>query len=293
MSSVSPEAAVDRSAYLLFYRRRTDGPLGPEYLQNLIGKATESTTRSSSESGEGQRLGGPSSPSGSSNGSRAAAAAHQLHDPAPGENGGSARVSQARNANLATALDSHDLPPAYEDEGVSMDDPLPSAEDGGSTNTNDGPIYHSAASNWSFANLDRRRASDAGSDDDADNGGAVRKAEPGSFYGLKLNSGPFGRAATGHGPTNSDDETLGQDEMNSDDNLSFGALEGSPLHDRMMQFDGGDDFGGDGDTEMAPSSEHPTTPDRVHYKVGGSGTGTDEEAVHDIRVSSGENSEVE
>ncbi|KAB8349840.1 hypothetical protein FH972_023853 [Carpinus fangiana] len=248
--AVNPDVAVDKSAYLLFYRRRTDGPLGPQYLQDLVNQTSgESLTRSSSESGEGQRLGGPSSPSGSSNGSRAATAAHQpaqtLGAHAPGASGGSGRGNQAKNANFATALDKIDsLPRADEDEGISMDadHPLPSAETGGL----------SVATNWSWATLD-----DAGRATNSD-----------------------------------DDETLGQD-----DTASLGPANGSPSSDRMKQFDGDDDILDDMDDTGMLQVHHMTTPEtdsfgrglvgHVDMKHGGAADANeDEDKVHDIRLGS-------
>ena len=50
------------AAYLLFYRRRSDKPLGPQYLQDLVHEfrnpQSADETAEESDSGEG-RLGGP------------------------------------------------------------------------------------------------------------------------------------------------------------------------------------------------------------------------------------------
>lgn len=70
-------------AYLLFYRRRSDQPLGGPVLQNIINKfkngekdSTADNSRSGSPSGDGKRLGG-SFHNGSSSASAAVGAARQ------------------------------------------------------------------------------------------------------------------------------------------------------------------------------------------------------------------------
>ncbi|KKK14034.1 putative ubiquitin C-terminal hydrolase, partial [Aspergillus rambellii] len=86
--SIDPQSVVTSSAYLLFYRRRSDRPLGGKILEEI----TESSTRPGSEgsdsqeesrgpspSGEGRRLGG-SSRNGSSSALAGVGAAHQLGD---------------------------------------------------------------------------------------------------------------------------------------------------------------------------------------------------------------------
>ena len=49
VSGTDPESAVSRSAYLLFYRRRSDKPLGSVRLQELVNKAAEASPASSSD----------------------------------------------------------------------------------------------------------------------------------------------------------------------------------------------------------------------------------------------------
>ncbi|PLN81832.1 ubiquitin carbon terminal hydrolase [Aspergillus taichungensis] len=82
--ALDPQNVVTSSAYLLFYRRRSDRPLGGKVLEEI----TEASTRPASEAGsqnesraqsplgEGRRFGG-SSRNGSSSGSAGAGAAHQ------------------------------------------------------------------------------------------------------------------------------------------------------------------------------------------------------------------------
>ncbi|ODH15373.1 sorting nexin-41 [Paracoccidioides brasiliensis] len=84
----NPSAVVTSAAYLLFYRRRSDVPLGGEYLASVTRTAnnqdqadsdSQTDSRQPSPSGEGQRLGG-SSRSGSSSALTGAAAIHQAGD---------------------------------------------------------------------------------------------------------------------------------------------------------------------------------------------------------------------
>ncbi|KAL4803450.1 hypothetical protein BDV18DRAFT_153729 [Aspergillus unguis] len=103
---IDPQNAVTSSAYLLFYRRRSDRPLGGKVLEEI----TESSTRPGSESdsqeesrgpspsGEGRRLGG-SSRNGSSSALAGVGAAHQLGD-------GGLRIGTQKNRD-------DDSPPGY------------------------------------------------------------------------------------------------------------------------------------------------------------------------------------
>ncbi|KAH0005325.1 UCH-domain-containing protein, partial [Aureobasidium melanogenum] len=63
VSRQNAESVVTTAAYLLFYRRRSTTPLGPQYLQELVLKArnTDEASEAEDESGEGERLGDHSS----------------------------------------------------------------------------------------------------------------------------------------------------------------------------------------------------------------------------------------
>lgn len=82
-----PRAVVTPAAYLLFYRRRSERPLGGESLEEIVHEANkpvdsdESQTESGANSpaGEGRRLGG-SSRNGSSSAFPGVGAAHQAGD---------------------------------------------------------------------------------------------------------------------------------------------------------------------------------------------------------------------
>lgn len=104
---IDPQSVVTSSAYLLFYRRRSDRPLGGKILEEITESSTrpvsesESESRGQSPSGNGQRLDG-SSRNGSSSALAGVGAAHQ-----PGD-GGLPTGAQAKNRN-------DDSPPEYSD----------------------------------------------------------------------------------------------------------------------------------------------------------------------------------
>ncbi|KAL5361086.1 hypothetical protein BJX96DRAFT_151378 [Aspergillus floccosus] len=104
---IDPQSVVTSSAYLLFYRRRSDRPLGGKILEEITESSTrpvsesESESRGQSPSGNGQRLDG-SSRNGSSSALAGVGAAHQ-----PGD-GGLPTGTQAKNRN-------DDSPPEYSD----------------------------------------------------------------------------------------------------------------------------------------------------------------------------------
>ncbi|KAF2875376.1 hypothetical protein BDV95DRAFT_565032 [Massariosphaeria phaeospora] len=111
-----PNAVVTRNAYLLFYRRRSSGPLGPDYLQKIVNASmntdseeadddyenSTSSNPSRSPAGNGLRL-GDSSRNGSSSGLGAEAGAVVRHaggsasaeNPALNEAGAEARGDEA------------------------------------------------------------------------------------------------------------------------------------------------------------------------------------------------------
>ncbi|PGH23956.1 hypothetical protein AJ80_02018 [Polytolypa hystricis UAMH7299] len=111
-----PKCVVTPAAYLLFYRRRSDGPLGgaplariTEAVHNAAPDSEESqpASRSDSPSGEGRRLDG-SSRNGSSSAFPGAAAAHQAGD---GGLRGGIRLSETEadaDSDLALDLDDDD-----------------------------------------------------------------------------------------------------------------------------------------------------------------------------------------
>ncbi|QMW29025.1 hypothetical protein G4B84_004360, partial [Aspergillus flavus NRRL3357] len=95
---IDPQSVVTSAAYLLFYRRRSDRPLGGKILEEITESSTRpvseagspSESRGQSPSGDGRRLGG-SSRNGSSSVLTGVGAAHQEGD------GGSRTGTQAKN----------------------------------------------------------------------------------------------------------------------------------------------------------------------------------------------------
>ncbi|PYH49149.1 putative ubiquitin-specific protease UBP12 [Aspergillus saccharolyticus JOP 1030-1] len=239
-SSVSrpldPQSVVTPSAYLLFYRRRSERPLGGKVLEEITEASTrpgseadsQSESRGPSPSGEGRRLGG-SSRNGSSSALAGVGAAHQSGD------GGLQTGTQVKSGD-------EDSPPEYSNspsygersmdktgrlEGMDFEDeafghgPQPS------------PFRHVDPPSWSFSHI-----SDA--------------------------HGPLQMTAAQRGST-SDDDLLDDDDSNkavgggdvSDTDLRMAALTDSPegglgLPGTPMDetpFQELHPFGGDGDED--------------------------------------------
>ncbi|EAW14313.1 putative ubiquitin-specific protease UBP12 [Aspergillus clavatus NRRL 1] len=154
---IDPQSVVTPAAYLLFYRRRSDRPLGGKVLEEI----TESSTRPASEnnspagsrgqspSGDGRRLGG-SSRNGSSSALAGVGAAHQAGD------GG---LRTGVRARVNDEDDEDDAPPDYSNspasgekslgksnrlEGMSFDED--EFGDGAFAN----PLPYSSQPTWSF-----------------------------------------------------------------------------------------------------------------------------------------------
>lgn len=144
VSSANPAHVVTKAAYLLFYRRRSDKPLGPQYLQDIVHNAyntTDGSSPSSFLSGEDQRPDDPSSPTtshrGSSTSSLEAAAGQRVpnaatrHSPKRNSNAVRRGFGSGRSLNQRGALmdEENDSPPSYNaangpyiDEGIGMED---------------------------------------------------------------------------------------------------------------------------------------------------------------------------
>lgn len=174
---MDPQKVVTSAAYLLFYRRRSDRPLGGKILEEITESSTraaadsdsQAESRGESPSGEGRRLGG-SSRNGSSSALAGVGAAHQAGD------GGLRAVTQVRSVED----DDDDMPPEYSNglpsgeqslghsnrlEGMDIED----EEFGGGMHPT--PLrFPSAEPPWSFD-----RATDA-------HGPSQMTAPPGSSY---------------------------------------------------------------------------------------------------------------
>ncbi|KAF1972356.1 UCH-domain-containing protein [Bimuria novae-zelandiae CBS 107.79] len=162
----NPEQVVSPAAYLLFYRRRSAGPLGPPELQDIVNNwrnpdseaagvsEGESDSRNVSPSGNGLRLGGSSH-----NGSSSAFGAGTGAVVGALRGGGSAlgAGSLLRNGVAAGNLDK-DSPPTYEeDEGYGDDEDADTATQ---------PYFDMPYSNQPAWNFDNIRARE---EDDSDN----------------------------------------------------------------------------------------------------------------------------
>lgn len=160
VSRTSGQAAVTKAAYLLFYRRRAEHPLGPKSLQEIVqrevdaGSEEDSGTenRSRSPAGNGSRLGG-SSRNGSSRAGAAGAGAGALHG------GGSAlsaaathQGSVARSGAGAEILEDNS-PPSYDDDETFYEDDNFNAIDTDAGSMSYGPLAPAYLNNevaWSF-----------------------------------------------------------------------------------------------------------------------------------------------
>lgn len=139
---------VDSSAYLLFYRRRSDVALGGPRFQEILDRFLDDS--SDNESGEGQRLGEASSLIGSSSAYLGAGATHQDVGPGgsktangfgPNRIGDSMPVGTPFLANSGNGNKGKGVHQSIEDEGVDMGD-NPSLQPSG---------FH--GNTWNFQNL--------------------------------------------------------------------------------------------------------------------------------------------
>jgi ubiquitin carboxyl-terminal hydrolase 4/11/15 len=137
VSKANPDKIVDSSAYLLFYRRRSDVPLGGRRFKEIIDAFDNPTSDDeNSKAGEGQRLGEGSSPTGSSSAFQEhAAGATHLRQIGTAGGSGSQDLSNPRNgietlmgddglARLSSLTYDDKLTPVQrsieEDEGIDM-----------------------------------------------------------------------------------------------------------------------------------------------------------------------------
>lgn len=117
------------AAYLLFYRRRSDQPLGGKVLQDITESSVRGVndsdsqidSRAESPAGEGLRL-GDSSRTGSSSALVGVGAVHQAGD------GGLQTVTRVRSVGENDDDDDDDLPPEYSDHLRSGEQSLEHAE---------------------------------------------------------------------------------------------------------------------------------------------------------------------
>ncbi|KAF9875602.1 ubiquitin carboxyl-terminal hydrolase [Colletotrichum karsti] len=130
VSKISPESVITRAAYLLFYRRRSDGPLGGPRFKEIFDKfdkGGEDDEEEDTDSGEDQRLVGGSSLTGSSRLGTGAEATL----PRGNRGLGSSTMSTANrgdeelppyDGSSSTNVGSENIQNSIEDEGLSMTD---------------------------------------------------------------------------------------------------------------------------------------------------------------------------
>lgn len=254
MSKVSdPRRVVTPAAYLLFYRRRSDRPLGGKILEEIAESSSKSLhdtdsqpgSRGQSPSGEGKRLGGPSR-NGSSSALTGVGAAHQAGD------GGLLAGIRARNGReddddddgANSDLDVDDEPPPYSNDlasgerrlarGMDVDAETDDLDDGrGGTGLL--PMAHEPA--WSFSRIPDTHGSSPQ---------MTAEQLPGSYFD--------GHIRNADGDDGDDD-----DEDLFDDAASNQAVGGGDLSDTDLRLSAlaGDD--GEGDGPGAPA-EYPGTP---------------------------------
>ncbi|KAI4198856.1 MAG: hypothetical protein LQ350_005005 [Teloschistes chrysophthalmus] len=160
----SPGAAVTSAAYLLFYRRRSEQPLGGPFFERIMNGSDESAAESDANAdsafppGEGKRLDG-SSHNGSSSALRGVGAAHQV--------GGGGDALTARRTGVDDDLPSYPGQEMELDEGVAdIYGPL--------SHIGQSPIHES----WSFSRLPNEQEqlqvirAPAASEDGGEDGGS-------------------------------------------------------------------------------------------------------------------------
>ncbi|KAF1987953.1 UCH-domain-containing protein [Aulographum hederae CBS 113979] len=173
----NPTNAVSNAAYLLFYRRRQDAPVGPKYIRDLVHAArnprTASTANSESNSrdvsplgsGKDQRLDGSASrngdgSSGAFHRAGAAGVAPHLGGAGAGAETGEAGGDPGMQMVPVKRMSHDDTLPAYDDdEGISMDtgDDINSGYMGPAAPWQDN-------ANWTFETLNRNTSHEVDND---------------------------------------------------------------------------------------------------------------------------------
>ncbi|CAJ2509958.1 Uu.00g058580.m01.CDS01 [Anthostomella pinea] len=151
VSKISPDRIMDSSAYLLFYRRRSNVPLGGTHFRQLMEQFSEDVSDNDMpDSGEGQRLGEGFSQNGSSSAFQGAEAS-RLH----GSHGGNFKRDDDAPVltNTHFVLDSSVHRSIEDDEGVDLSDDV-------TRSTGFNPVI--GTNSWSFENISGRGAANTG-----------------------------------------------------------------------------------------------------------------------------------
>ncbi|KAK8161608.1 hypothetical protein IWX90DRAFT_488144 [Phyllosticta citrichinensis] len=156
VSKKSPQNIVNGSAYLLFYRRRQEAPLGPPYLQDIVRQAyAPESEPSDSDTGNERRL-GDISPLGSPSAGNGVEAGRLVGAGAAGSAGATATAAAAvTTTSLATINDN-----GYDDD-VDAAEPPPYVDD-------DAGEGFPGEWNYISAGAGQQRNNNSNADDDTD-----------------------------------------------------------------------------------------------------------------------------
>lgn len=176
---------------MLFYRRRSSSPLGPESLQKIVqkdfeaGSDEESDTenRSRSPAGNGSRLGG-SSRNGSSRAGAAGAGAGALRgDGSALSAAATPQGSQARNGAGLETLEGISPPDYYDDETLGDDENFSGVDtEGGNMGGPYAPAYLDQPQ-WSFNAIGSSRGNDS---DDASSNAPALGSDSGDYLAERM-----------------------------------------------------------------------------------------------------------
>ena len=161
VARTNPDTVVSSSAYLLFYRRRSDRPLGSPLLQKIADqfRNPDSDNAADGDSGEGNSRNPSRSPAGngsrladsSRNGSSSAFMAGAGVLGAGSASAGTLRLKGAAAVTVDADSEMVDGPPAYDDEGYGGGDDEVDNFQGIDTTQYD--ISHDFGPAWSFGNV--------------------------------------------------------------------------------------------------------------------------------------------
>ncbi|KAH6625711.1 hypothetical protein C7974DRAFT_361139 [Boeremia exigua] len=189
VSLSSGREAVTKAAYLLFYRRRSSSPLGPESLQNIVQKDIEggsdedsdTENRSRSPAGNGSRLGGSSRNGSSRVGAAGAGAVVLRGDGSALSAAATPQGSLAKSGADLGILDGHSPPDYYDDETLGDDEGFSGIDTEGGMSGPHAPAYIDEPQ-WSFDTLNTRR----NDSDDASSNAPALGSDSGEYLAERM-----------------------------------------------------------------------------------------------------------
>ncbi len=176
---------------MLFYRRRSSTPLGPESLQRIVQKdveagsddETETENRSRSPAGNGSRLGG-SSRNGSSRAGAAGAGVEALHEGGSALSGAAThQESLVRSAPDLETLEGHSPPDYYDDETLGDDDGFSGVDPERGTMGGPWAPGYMDRPDWSFNGISSNRGNES---DDASSNAPGVGSDSGEYLAERL-----------------------------------------------------------------------------------------------------------